>query len=107
MRFHSGRDRWVKNKALMLLFLTLAVTLDGCGVQNNPADPASQNEAEPQSAITGQAGQAQEAFMRNGRDIPQELETIPDAYKRPGEQEGTLIRLTYDTWESFSYEQHS
>ena len=47
------------------------------------------------------------AVMRNGRDIPQELETIPDAYKRPGEQEGTLIRLTYDTWESFSYEQHS
>ena len=47
------------------------------------------------------------SFRRNGRNIPEELETIPEEYRSPAEQEGTLVRLEYDTWESFSYEQHS
>lgn len=49
----------------------------------------------------------QEKFMKNGRNIPQNLEIIPDAYRKPAEQEGTLVRLAYDTWESFSYKQQS
>ena len=47
----------------------------------------------------------QELFTRNGRDIPEALEVIPDAYRRPAEQAGTLIPLEYETWESFTYEQ--
>ena len=42
----------------------------------------------------------------NGR-IPETLELIPDEYRQPAEHKGTLNRLTYDTWESFSYEDHS
>ena len=53
------------------------------------------------------AHEAQEQFMKNGQNILQELEVIPDKYKKPADQSGRLVRLDYDTWESFSYEQHS
>ena len=39
--------------------------------------------------------------------IPDELELIPDEYMLPAEQQGTLEKLTYQTWESFTYEDHS
>lgn len=39
--------------------------------------------------------------------IPDELEYIPDGYEQPAEQQGTLEKITYDTWESFTYEQKS
>ena len=39
--------------------------------------------------------------------IPEELEYIPDSYTQAAKQQGTLEKLTYDTWESFTYEQHS
>lgn len=38
--------------------------------------------------------------------IPTELEYIPDGYTRPAEHSGTLEKLTYQTWESFTYESH-
>lgn len=36
-----------------------------------------------------------------------ELEYIPSEYKTPSEHPGTLEKLTYQTWESFSYEEHT
>lgn len=39
--------------------------------------------------------------------IPAELEYVPDGYTSPAQQQGTLEKLEYETWESFSYEQHS
>lgn len=39
--------------------------------------------------------------------IPDELEYIPDSYTQAAEQQGVLEKLTYDTWESFTYEQYS
>lgn len=39
--------------------------------------------------------------------VPDELEYIPDGYENLATQQGTLNKLTYDTWESFSYEQKS
>ena len=39
--------------------------------------------------------------------IPEEIELIPDAYREPSEHPGTLEQLTYQTWESFTYEKHS
>ena len=37
--------------------------------------------------------------------IPDELEYIPEGYENPAKEQGILNKLTYDTWESFSYEQ--
>lgn len=39
--------------------------------------------------------------------IPDELEAIPQGYRLPAERQGTLERLGYDTYESFSYESKS
>lgn len=43
--------------------------------------------------------------------IPDKLEYIPDSYKQPATQpatqQGTLNKLTHQTWESFTYENHT
>lgn len=39
--------------------------------------------------------------------IPEELEYVPEGYERPAEHPGTLEKLEYQTWESFSYEDHT
>ncbi len=39
--------------------------------------------------------------------VPEELEYIPDGYTRPAGHPGTLEKITYDTWESFTYEEHA
>ncbi len=39
--------------------------------------------------------------------VPEELEYIPEEYRQPCEHPGTLEKLTYQTWESFSYEEHT
>ena len=39
--------------------------------------------------------------------IPDELEYIPDGYEAPADQQGSLQKITYDTWESFTYDQKS
>ena len=39
--------------------------------------------------------------------IPAMLEEIPQEYFSPAEHAGTLNKLTYQTWESFTYEGHS
>lgn len=36
--------------------------------------------------------------------IPPELEEIPDGYEQPSDQPGRLVPLTYESYESFSYE---
>ena len=50
---------------------------------------------------------AEDGFMRNTRNIPEELTRIPAAYRQPAEYAGALEKLTYETWESMTYEQHS
>ena len=49
---------------------------------------------------------AENTHMKNSRTIPEILETIPAAYRKPSDEPGTLIRLEYETWESFTYQQH-
>ena len=53
------------------------------------------------------AASGEDSFMRNTRNVPDELAHIPEAYKLPAEHPGTLEKLTYETWESMTYEQHS
>ena len=50
---------------------------------------------------------AEERFMRNTKNIPEELARIPASYRQPAEHAGTLEKLVYETWESMTYEQHS
>lgn len=39
--------------------------------------------------------------------IPAGLEYVPDGYTTPAEHPGTLEKLEYETWESFSYASHT
>lgn len=39
--------------------------------------------------------------------VPDELEYIPDGYEAPADQQGNLQKITYNTWESFTYDQKS
>lgn len=43
----------------------------------------------------------------NGNIIPAERAYIPQGYEQPVEHQGRLEKLTYETWESFTYEEHS
>lgn len=44
------------------------------------------------------------AFLHENAE---ELQVIPEEYRTPAQHQGTLNRLTYETWESFIYEEHS
>lgn len=50
---------------------------------------------------------AEEAFIPNTNPIPNPMIEIPAEYKHPAEQQGTLVKLEYDTRESFTYESRS
>ena len=39
--------------------------------------------------------------------IPDALVSVPESYYAPAKQQGRLVRLDYDTWESFSYAEHT
>lgn len=39
--------------------------------------------------------------------VPEELEYIPEEYRQPSSHPGVLNKLTYQTWESFSYEEQT
>lgn len=100
----------MKKKTLsLLLALVVLCTLTACSKQETVTSSALADEAEQNIKETeAQAGEStMEPFTKNARDIPEELEVISAEYRKPAEQEGTLVKLNYETWESFSYEQHS
>ncbi|MGI6754699.1 MAG: hypothetical protein ACOX4F_01615 [Atopobiaceae bacterium] len=81
-------------------FLNMAVSLSvwGAGmglsacVPQNTANAPSDTPNAPAQLGGYDAGQ-----------IPDQLEYVPDGYDQPAEQAGTLERLDYQTYESFSY----
>lgn len=44
--------------------------------------------------------------VRLSGTVPEKLEYIPDGYTSPSEHPGTLEKITYQTWESFTYDSH-
>lgn len=76
--------------SLVLVFLT------ACNVQENNSSNMTDNKEEENMETTNLSG-----------IVPDELAYIPDDYYTPVNQQGTLNKLTYHTWESFSYEEHS
>ena len=57
--------------------------------------------------LTTASAETGDDFVRNARNLPAELEQIPEHYFEPAEQAGTMVRLDYETWESFTYEEKS
>ena len=84
------------------MFIILALTIimlcvSACGKTDNKEQSSVNN--------TSNISNTQSANLSG--TVPDELDYIPDGYENPATQQGTLNKLTYDTWESFSYEQKS
>lgn len=102
----------MKNRILSLFFACAVLfTLAACGSDQEAAAPVETKEVAEQETIKETEARAEEstmqAFTKNARDIPEELEVISAEYRKPAAQEGALVKLDYETWESFSYDQHS
>ena len=64
---------------------------------------ASSAEEPSVAGSSGTAGTGTTGY--DAGEIPDELEYVPDGYDQPADQAGTLERLDYQTYESFSYAQ--
>lgn len=92
-----NRTRIVTIAAAAVVVLAIAI---GTGLyirhnnsRNTTGAPKASGTPSAQAAMSGQ--------------IPDELATIPEGYTQPAEHAGTLEKLEYTTWESFTYAEHS
>ena len=94
----------------LLLTVLLMSTLTACTSSSDMKNAAASSDYTAHSSIkqsdTENTMKSSENNSLSGT-IPAEFEYIPDGYIRPAEHAGTLTKLTYDTWESFTYEEHS
>lgn len=86
-----------KKMFIILVFTMIMLCVSACGKTDNKEQSSVNN--------TSNISNTQSANLSG--TVPDELEYIPDGYENPATQQGTLNKLTYDTWESFSYEQKS
>lgn len=109
-------------KIIMLLFLSGVMTFAmACSKSDGTKDNRTQSTSVKDSNDEGvqeSSETTEKTTMYDNADdntdisegylsgiIPDELEYIPQGYENPAEQQGRLEKLTYDTWESFTYEQ--
>lgn len=109
-------------KIIMLLLLSWVMTFAmACSKSDGTKDNRTQSTSVEDSNDEGvqeSSETTEETTMYDNADdntdisedylsgiIPDELEYIPQGYENPAEQQGRLEKLTYDTWESFTYEQ--
>ncbi len=83
------------------LFAALFVLLSGCGTAAHPDTPT-----EGPGSVSNMETVLPAAGVE-GTLVPQSIEEIPEMYFSPAQRQGSLTDLYYDTWESFSYEEHS
>ena len=84
----------MKRILLSLISVSLSLALCACG------NPDAQNvTSTPEQSATNKP-EIQQSIA-----VSQELETIPEAYFSPAEEQGTLVELYYTTYESTTYEQ--
>ena len=106
----------MKKIILFLIISLLICLLAAC----NKTEKISQTEnagSMPQSSLNTESSSDESDRQKETEDmtkqlnntgrIPDVLEEIPEEYYSPAEHAGTLNKLTYQTWESFSYEEHS
>lgn len=88
----------MNKKIFIILVLTMIMLcVSACGKTDNKEQSSVNN--------TSNISNTQSANLSG--TVTDELDYIPDGYENPATQQGTLNKLTYDTWESFSYEQKS
>ncbi|SCP95402.1 alpha/beta hydrolase [Anaerobium acetethylicum] len=98
---------------IIAVSLFLVGLLGACSGQKS-SDVTSVSDAQDDAGSeTGleETGQVIDAGRNTGsggeRPVPAELKTIPEEYYQAADQQGTLVELTYNTYESKTYEQKS
>lgn len=87
---------------LLLCFLT------ACGTEPAAKEDAVTDIEQPALESTAEGGNHMDGESEHlSGTVPEELEYIPERYRQPSEHPGTLEKLTYQTWESFSYEEQT
>ena len=100
----------MKRKQALLLVVFMTTLLSACqSVPQQSGKDSADNILQEDVGQTGLENVREELTVGSGEGslsgtVPDELEYIPAEYKHPAEQAGTLEKLTYQTWESFSYE---
>lgn len=106
----------MKRKLAFVLTVSMAAILTACQSissqsgkdsadnipQEDVGEMGTENVQGEEEALTLSSGEGNLSGT-----VPDELEYIPAEYKYPAEQAGTLEKLTYQTWESFSYEERT
>lgn len=98
--------------AIFTAIISACLVLTGCGSSAEAIQPAESTAEATDESKAPETEEIQKVKNININEyisgkIPAELELIPDEYMMPAEQQGTLEKLTYQTWESFTYEEHS
>jgi enterochelin esterase-like enzyme len=97
----------------MVVSLFLTGLLGACSSRQAPDVNSVSDVQDNAGSETGQeeTGKVAEADMNTEsgprHPVPQELDNIPAEYYQAADQQGTLVELTYNTYESKSYEQKS
>lgn len=97
-----------KRIELLLIILGTIMALVSCGViHNEEKDMLAETTTVKEETKEIETTQSDDKKEYLSGIVPEELEYIPEEYKQPAEHPGTLEKLTYTTWESFTYEEHS
>ncbi len=95
-----------RQKALLVI-LGVMLSLSAC--TGNPSTDKEQQTSVPPTAELSEKEREQSIIEDSSiseNHLPSELEEIPTEYFAPNNNSGTLENLYYDTYESFTYEQH-
>ena len=106
----------MREKRRWAVFLAGLVLLAGCGQSGAAAqDTAGAEETTVEKNSSEQSGQTAGADAESeaetaaaaitGARLPAQLEEIPQEYFTEASRQGTLVELSYDTYESMTYEQ--
>lgn len=93
---------------VMVVSLFLIGLLGACGNRKASDVPSVSNVHDNAASETGQEA---DADMNTGsgteHPVPKELKNIPEKYFQTADRQGTLVELTYNTYESKTYKQKS
>jgi enterochelin esterase-like enzyme len=106
MKWANGHNREeinLKTLEAMLAMVILATSLPGCDTIDN--DSGKQPSAAIVAGTSASPKNENKEPTAQAHPIPQELATIPQGYYSPSKQQGTLVELNYDTYESKTYDQ--
>jgi hypothetical protein len=84
----------------------LSVMLAACTPRGSAPRSENQSPSAPQ-APSASPTRTSPATALPTNQLPQELAVIPQEFTRPAEQQGVLVALNYETYESTTYEQRT